>query len=75
MQVWANGRWSWIVSVMNPFGVFDILSLAIEAVARVFGRKPKKDRSKEQFEFAVIYIIFWVLGLVAIAVAIHEIYF
>jgi hypothetical protein len=64
---------------MNPlFGLLAVLQTSMEAIGEVFGRHRKKDLKKERSErlwFAVLALLLLVGSIIAIGIAMRELYF
>jgi hypothetical protein len=60
---------------MNPFGIFSGLSVLFEVIAGAFGRKRRRETTRDRIAFKVAYSLLWLLCLAAFAVVIWELYF
>ncbi len=60
---------------MNPLGIFDVVSVAIECVAEAFGRKPRKEAKRERVWFGVLYGLFLLAGLATVVWIVRSLYF
>jgi hypothetical protein len=60
---------------MNPFGIFSVLQALMDAIGEAFGRKSKREERKDRFWFAVLAALLLALSVLAVGMAIHQIYF
>jgi hypothetical protein len=60
---------------MNPFGIFQAVSVAFEAAADALNPKRKQETKREQRRFLFWYFLFLFLAAAVVVSAFYKLYF
>ncbi|HZR17498.1 MAG TPA: hypothetical protein VFE51_09240 [Verrucomicrobiae bacterium] len=60
---------------MNPFGMFQLVFVALEGVACALNPKLRREKKKKAVGFGLFYIGFLLAGIALVVVVVRSLYF